>query len=221
VKRWTILLGRGGTILVVIGCAVLLVSLIPSATIGTLKGSGGLEGKTWGIRYETILTPQQSLNINITANNTLKIYLLEVSYQTIYEWINETYPLNLTLPQPQNSGIELIYNWNETYLIGFLEFLKANQQNAIPIEKEISGDVTTSLEYTPTKMTNITLILRNPNPDFVEVNYEGSISLIMAPKAKMQTISQITIPVGFVLALPWIINFLKTKKEKSATQNTS
>jgi len=200
VRRWIILLGRGGTILIAIGCATLLVSMIPSARVGSFSGSGGITGKTWQWRYESVLTPQQSLSVSITANGTLKVYLLEVSSQTVYNWINETHP-----HIPSSEPFQF---WNETYLI---EFIEANPQT-VAIQKEISNSET-KLEYTPTKITNITLVFHNPILSFVELNYEGLVLLTMAPKVKMQTLSQTTIPIGFVLTLPWIMNSYKMKKK--------
>ncbi|MEM2105151.1 MAG: hypothetical protein QXV21_01610 [Candidatus Bathyarchaeia archaeon] len=199
-KRWTILLGRGGAILIAIGCATFLVSLIPSATVGNFKGNGGLWAETWDVRYENVLSPQQGLSVSVTANSTIKVYLLEVRFQTIYEWINETHP-HLYETNPSQM-------FNETYLT---EFLEANPQT-VAIEREI-GDGGTNFEYTPTKVTNVSLVFCNPNPSFTQISYEGYMLLIIAPKAKMQILSQITIPVGFVLTLPWIVAYSKTKKK--------
>lgn len=200
-KKLINLFGRGGTILIAIGCATLLVSLIPSARVGSFSGSGAVEGKTWQWRYESVLTPQQSLSVSVTANGTLKVYLLEVNPQTIYKWINETHPQSPTEP---------FQFLNEKYLI---EFMEADPQTVV-IQKETSNGET-KLEYTPTKITNVTLIFHNPNPSLAEFDYDGSVLLTMAPKVKMQTLSQIIIPIGFALTLPWIINSYKMKKEKS------
>lgn len=196
-RRRIVLLGRGGTVLIAIGCATLLASLMPSASIGSFGGGGSLMGKTWEWVSERILTPQQSLSVSITANNTIKVYLLEVSYQTIINWINENYPQS---PEP--------LHFQETYLMDFLE---TNPQTKA-MEK-IAGNGKTTLEYIPTKITNITLILHNPNPGFVKFNIEGSVFQTIVPKAKMQTLSQIIIPLGFVLAIPWIIKSFKVERK--------
>ena len=199
-NRWIALLGRGGTILIAIGCASFLVSLIPSARVGSFSGSGRLVAKTWERWYESILTPQQCLSVSISANNTLKAYLFEVSFQTIYNWIKETHP--------QSPGSEPFQYWNETYLT---EFIEANQQTVAIQEEIINGEA--SLEYTPAKITNVTLIVHNPNPSFVKFNCEGSVLLTMAPKIKMQALSQTTIPLGFFLTILWIITITKRGKK--------
>ncbi|MGB9676040.1 MAG: hypothetical protein ACPL0C_02500 [Candidatus Bathyarchaeales archaeon] len=49
--------------------------------------------------------------------------------------------------------------------------MEANPQT-VAIKSDISdGEIT--FEYTPTKMTNVSLVLCNPNPSFVEINFEG------------------------------------------------
>jgi hypothetical protein len=163
-------------------------------------GSGAIMGKTWVWYYESVLTPQQGLSVSISANGTFKAYLLEVNSQTIYNWINETHPQSPT-PEP-------FQFWNETYLT---EFIEANPQTVAIYKEIINGEA--KMAYTLTKITNVTLVFHNPNPGFIEFNFEGSVLLTMAPKGTMQTLSQTTIPIGFVLILPWIINSYKMKKE--------
>ena len=48
-KRWIIFLGRGGTILVSVGLALLLVSFIPSAQLGTQGGKTAIPPKWNGL----------------------------------------------------------------------------------------------------------------------------------------------------------------------------
>lgn len=200
-KRWIVLLGRGGTTLIAIGCAILLVSLIPSASLKSFQSHGRIEGKTWTIPYHGRLsTSQEELSISITANDTIKAYLLRVSIQTIVEWINEKISMEPTA--------DPMHFRQETYLLGYLE---ANPQ--VKAMEKITLNGKTTLEYVSTKITNITLILHNPNPNLVEFSIEGYIFRTMAPKVKMQTISQITIPLGLVLAVPWIASFLKVKRK--------
>ncbi|MBS7647721.1 MAG: hypothetical protein QXK93_02000 [Candidatus Bathyarchaeia archaeon] len=200
-KRWMILLGRCGTTIIAIGLALFLVSLIPQATVRSFSGSGDLQAKTWRTYYQSVLTPQNSLNIKIKANNTIRAYLLEVSFQTIYDWINKIHP--------QIPGTDPLQIFNQTLLT---EFLEANPQT-IAIEKEVVNNRETMLEYMPTKIANVTLILCNPNVVRVQVNYEGSEFLNVAPKAKLQTVSEIITPIGAILTVPWIARSFKERKK--------
>lgn len=202
-RRWTILLGRGGTVLIAVSLALLLVSLIPAAQMVNFSATWPVHPK----RFETpntpfseyVLTPQQSLRISITANGTLNVYLLEVESQSIYAWISEH-----NLGATDSSNI--------TY---FEEFLEANPQS---IGWQEINKMNMEFEYVPTKITNATLVFSNPSSDFVFVGYEGSISSLVAPKTKVLTLGQWAISIGFVLTLPWLFNLLRTKTRRQGSQ---
>jgi len=193
-KRWTILVGRGGAILLAIGLALLLVSLIPSAQTNSFMGNTSVFQRTWAPwYYQGLLTPQQSLRFSVTANGSLNVYLLEVSSQTIYRWISDRH-------------FDQIDYSNITY---FDEFLGANGESIRWQAQTQSGKV--EYEYTPTKITNATLVISNPNYYSIDVEYEGSVTGHVAPISKVRTLAEWSIPLGFVLALPWLTDLLRTK----------
>jgi hypothetical protein len=195
-KRWIILLGRGGTVLIAIGLALLLVSLIPSAQLGSFAGGGWvIFPKRFEASFEDILTPQQGLQVTITTNDTLTVYILEVSIQTLYDWISE-HQLEQGMTPPDFSNV--------TNLEAFLE---ANP-DSIGWQGEIRNG---KIEYVPTKVTNATLIFSNPSSDYITVEYEGSITALVAPGTKVRNLAQWTIPIGFALTLPWLTQLWKEK----------
>jgi len=204
VRRWRIILGRGGTILLAIGLALLLVSLIPAAQIGNFSGTWIVQPERFDTPYtpfsERVVTPQQGLHITATANSTLNVYLLEVKSQTIYRWINEHH-------------LEPIDSSNVTYLE---EFLTSNPES-IGWQNEIPNE-NIEFEYVPTKITNTTLVFSNPSSHFIHVEYEGSITALVAPRSKVQTLAQWTIPIGFVLALPWLIDLWRVRTRRRGSQ---
>jgi hypothetical protein len=141
------------------------------------------------------LTPQQGLKIKMTFSGTLNVYLLEVSTQTLYDWIRMHHPeQNMTYPN----------FFNVTRLE---EFLEANPNSISWQTQMLEGTV----EYTPTRVTNATVILSNPSSDNVRVEYDGSIMSLVAPGTKVRTLALWAIPIGFVLALPWLIDAWRTK----------
>jgi len=193
-KRWVILLGRGGTVLLAIGLALLLVSLIPSGgQTSSSMGTSYLYPETWQDWHEEVLTPQQRFSLSIKANGTLNVYLFELNSQAIYSWITEHHPGPFTIPT------------NVTY---FEEFLQANPESIV-WQKELQNEI--AYEYSPTKVTYATLVLSNPSPDSLTIDYSFSTVTLIAPTGKVRTIAQWTIPLGFLLALPWLINLLKAK----------
>ena len=196
-KRWIIFLGRGGTVLIALGLALFLVSLIPAAQLGSFSsGSWPVYPERFETSIEHVLTPQQGLQVAVTANGTLDVYLLEVSEQTIYDWIQEHHPEQ-----------EMTFDFfNVTRLE---EFLEANP-DSIAWQEEMHER---KIEYVPTKVTNVTMILSNPTSDYIIVDYEGSITSLVAPGTKVRNLAQWAIPIGLVLALPWLAQL---RKEKTA-----
>jgi hypothetical protein len=194
-KRWIILLGRLGTVFLAVGLALLLVSLIPSAQTNSFMGSTSVFQRTWAPwYYQGVLTPQQSLRFSVTANGSLNVYSLEVSSQTIYGWISDRH------------FDQIVYSTNITY---FDEFLEANGESIRWQAQTQNGKV--EYEYTPTKITNATLAISNPNYYSIDVEYEGSVTGQLAPIRKVRTLAEWSIPLGFVLALPWLTDLLRTK----------
>ena len=193
-KRGIILLGRGGTLLISIGLALLLASFIPSAQLGTVGGSGRIPPEYFFDTFERVLTPQQGLEVTINASDTLNVYILEVNPQTIYDWITEHY-----------SEQEPFYYYNN--VTSLEEFLKENPDSIGQQEDMLEGKI----EYIPTKVTNATLLFSNPSSEAVSYDFEVSIIAIVAPGAKVRNIAQWIIPIGFVLDLPGIAQLWKEK----------
>jgi len=193
VKRWITFSARGGTVLIAIGLALFFVSLIPPATSDGFEGEGlYVAPKTfshWSC-FEGTLTPQQGLEIKLTFNGTVNVYLLEVSTQTLYDWILEHYPeQQMTFPD----------FFNVTRLE---EFLDANPDSIGWQEEMREGEI----EYVPTGVTNVTVILSNPSSDYVIVEYKVSITALVAPQTKVRNLAMWIVPAGFILALPLLIS---------------
>jgi len=199
-KRWIIFLGRGGTVLIAIGLALLLASFIPSVQLGGFVGTTFVAPKKFHplAYFEAVptLTPQQEIQVTITANGTLKVYLLEVSTQAVYDWISEHHPEQ-----------EMTFDFFN--LTRLEEFLEANPDSISWQEEIRNGKI--GYGYVSTKVTNVTIILSNPTSDYIIVDYEGTKTSIVAPGTKVRNLAQWTIPIGFVLTLPWLARLWKEK----------
>lgn len=198
-KRRTILVGRGGTILLAIGFALFLVSLVPAAQVGSFMGSGPVYSKTFSWHFSRILTPQQGLRMTVTANGTLNVYVLEVSSDYLDGWIMEHFsePIddffsryNVTRLEEFLEAYPNSIAWNGTILNGKIEF-----------------------EYVPTKITNATLIFSNLSTDFIEVEYEGTMISLVAPRKRVLPLAQWIIPIGFVFTLPWLAHLWSDRRQ--------
>lgn len=190
-KRWITFIGRGGTVIVSIGLALLLVSLIPSTELGTQGAKTAVPPDWVQPLFERFLTPQQGLQITVTVNGTLDVYILEVSSEVLYQGLDDF----------SNLGF-----MNVSDLEKFLEI----NPSVVGWHKEVNNE-TVTYDYIPTKVMNATLTFSNPSSDYVPVDFEIVITSSLGPGTKVRQLAQYLIPVGLVLLSPWFIIKWKRK----------
>jgi hypothetical protein len=209
VKRWTIILGRGGTVLIAISLALLLVSLIPPQQIGSGVGITEVPARTFSpldrsppdfpgqlmFYYDNILTPQRGVEIELTANGTITAYVLEVDTYTMFDWIREQHGL--------------AHDLNVTSLEEFLEA----HPNSIGWQKELDEE-TVEYTYIPTKVTNVTIVYSNPSSENIGISHSYVEKSFIAPGNKVQNIALWTTPIGLILTIPWVASLWKQRKHK-------
>ena len=195
-KRWTIVVGRGGTVLIAVSLALLLVSLIPQINLMTLGGSASVSPGMVQATNSHLLNPQQGVQIKATVEGTINLYLLEVSSSQIF---------------PGTGGGMFLAN--ATDLQEFLDaFLDANPD--LIIWDYTLEDESFERSYTPTKVANATLVFHNPSSDEEAiVDYELSLISTVAPGEKVRNIAYWAAPIGVVLAIPWLVNMWKERKQ--------
>ena len=186
-RRLILFVGRGGTVLITMGLALLLVSLIPSAQLATSSGKTAVPPGWVLPTLEQVLTPQQGLHVKIIANGTVDVYILEVSSLVLLKMASNDF-LNVT-------NLE--------------EFLEENPELIGWHNKIQNGEV--EHEYVSTKVTNTTLVFSNPSLEYVPVEYEISLTSQVAPGTKVRNLSLFAIPIGFLLTLSWIVRAWKEK----------
>ena len=190
-KRWTTILGRGGTVLIAISLALLLVSIIPqinlAASVGVMPVASD---EVYSISYRA-LTPQQGFQVEVTVEGTLNVYFLEVGPEE---------------PQP---GVGMLFA-DATEL---LEFLEANPDLVIWESGELV-DEDFDHYFTPTKVMNATLVFYNRGLDDATVDYAVILTSTVAPGEKVRNIALWTTPIGLILAVPWLANLWKQRKPR-------
>jgi len=201
-KRALLVVDRVGTVLVAVGLALLLVSLIPPATTASFSGRNQLSPETFAvfgpsmgpfvinssfyIQFVTQLTPQQELKVDITLQGAVDAYVLKINQQEL---------LN-SLPTGDMNASTL------------QAYLHANP-NVIGWQCKITNQGT--LAYTPTEIVNTTVLLSNPSRDRLDITYDAKILSLLGPADKVRTLAYVAIPVGFVLAVPWILDLNKKR----------
>jgi hypothetical protein len=191
-KRWTTILGRGGTTLIAISLALLLVSLIPQINLISYRGGTSVSPEQVSTTPSQVLNPQQELQLAVTVNGTLKIYLLEINIE--FEFSPDT-------------GFE--YRFNATDL---QELLQEHPDQVIWQHEVENGDYKRS--YTPTRVMNATVAFYNPSDsETAYVDYEGALKMGLAPGDKVRTIAYFAAPIGIILTMPWLVNIWKQRKQ--------
>jgi hypothetical protein len=204
-----------GTVLVAAGLALLLVSLIPPSTTSSASGGFSLGSEVAqpigspfsGISFFngtpqlgypspfTNLSPQEELNIEVSSDVALNVYLVKTDWSNI---------LNAT-GRPNESAIA-----NSTDVDAYF---KANSQVVV---WQIKQSTQTNIDYTPPAIQNITVVLSNPTLNQASIDYTVKILSIFAPTSTVRLMSFVAIPLGLILAVPWIIQI--RKKPKSTFQ---
>lgn len=192
-RRWIVLTGRSGTFLLAIGLALLLVSLVPPVQIREFSGGIGVPAERFGdLELELFLTPLQRLGLTVSAEGTLNIYLLEVSGQTLIDWMNEDL-------EPKTADL-----YDTANLEAFLDAKPETVAWQASIE---SGKA--EHEYHPATITNASVIVSNPSSEPARASYEGFVNLYMDPANRVRTLVVWIIPTGLVLATPWFASLLR------------
>jgi len=192
-KRWTTVLGRVGTVLITISLALLLVSLIPQLQLSSSKGSMPISPEHMQIAFNSQnLNPQQEVQVAVTVEGTLKVYLLEISIEL--QIVNGTFD----------------YGFNSTDLH---ELVSDHPEQIIWEDPVENGNYKRS--YSPTRVMNATVIFYNPSSsETARVEYDVALESSLAPGDKVRTIAYFAAPIGIILTIPWLLNSWKQRKQK-------
>lgn len=203
--RWISLAGRMGTVLLMIGLALGLVSFIPAAPTGGFSagGTGSMQPEKYDVLYTTsILTPQTGLRISINTSREMHFYILNVFDGDFQEWAMSW--VRERFPDLDESAVWWASR-NVTVLDAFLE----SHLDAVLLESTVETKLST--EFFPTTVSNATNIIANPSLETVQFEYEIASITTLAPRGRTLLPAQLLIPIGLVLAIPWIF-FTKIRK---------
>jgi len=194
-RRWSTFMGRAGTILMAAGIALVVLSLIPARTEENtdFEGTSLLQPKTYSVESSFFLSfmfdPQRGLYVNVQANRSVTVYLLNIGREYVYEWIADHFS------EYQSSS--------STAHTTVLESFLSNNPNSVAWQGN-TPDGRLEFQYAPTKLMNVTLIFSNPSTEIAEVRYHGKLLNFIVPSERALTPAKFALPVGFVLAIPWL-----------------
>ena len=206
--RWISLTGRLGTVLLMIGLALGLVSFIPAAPMGGFSSGGS--GSAPPEKYEVLgttrtLTPQTGLRISINTSREMHFYILNVFEGDLQEWAMSW--IRERFPDLDESAVWWASR-NVTVLDAFLE----SHSDTVLWDSNAITDL--SKEFFPTTVSNATVIMANPSLETVQFEYEIESITTLAPRERTLLPAQFLVLFGLVLAIPWIF-FTRIRKAPS------
>ena len=196
-KRQFYWMGRAGTVLLVVGVAVALVTFIPPAGGSTIGASGRFPPIAMSevMNFPYLITPQQQIKLTVEAEGLVLVHILEVSQDYLLEWIIERFPelrpgeLNITVMEA---------------------FLDAHPDSVIFTDE----DRTISWVFTPKRLLKVIAVMTNVDDDPSGVSYEWRVerSTILVPVELSLPQSLVLVTLGIVLALPWTVSTVSTRR---------
>ncbi len=210
-RRPTYLVGRLGSNLFVIGLALFLVYLIPSANFnGTNSAGGSIAPKTYQTPMFNTLSPTSGIHIQIQGNGSFQFLLLSAGPGEIYNWTNNWACMNGGQRfGPPGSPCTGSNNFTaiQAYLAQFPS--EAIKNVTVPPKMNLSIDLT------PATDINATFIVANPTSAFVTFTFSWSFSQSIAPKGSTLFFAELFMPLGLILSAPWVIQGFAARRNRN------
>lgn len=226
--RWVTLLGRIGTVILMIGLALLVFSLIPSGA-GSQYGWGrSIEPEQYMIRELRVYSPQTGLQISVESTDNVHVYLLGVSQVELDNWktlLKEAYPdldemfiefytvpmifFHEAYPGEAPPNLDDPQTWDMLWDVAVLD--KGLQTYPEIILWNPPPSSAFSHELFPADVLDIMAVVANPSSDTVEFETRITDLTALAAKERVIVAAKLLIPIGIALAIPWLV-LRKVKK---------
>lgn len=225
--RWITLLGRTGTVLIMIGLALVVVSLIPPAT-GSYSTHGGIiEPEKYRLAHSGDHTPQTGFQISVESTDDVDVYILGVSLDEVDNWqtqVTEAYPdLPFVVPEGDSHRMDNPFIIPLVFLMEAYPDLEDPQFEDIMdimwdiavldtglqtypeiIQWQSSPGTTLSHEFFPTDVLYISVMVANRSPDTVEVETEIRDLTALAAKERVVMAAKLLVSTGIALVILWL-----------------
>jgi len=228
--RWITLLGRIGTVILMIGLALLVAWLIPSGAGFQSTWSQPIEPEQYMIRELRVYSPQTGLQISVNSTDNVHVYILGVSLVELDNWrtlVREAYPdldeifirlwvvpmifFHEAYPEETPPNLDDPQTWDMMWDVAVLD--KGLQTHPEIILWDPPPSSTFSHELFPADALDIMVIIANPSSSAVEVETEIRDLAAVAAKERVIVAARLLIPIGIALAIPWLVS----KKVKKST----
>ena len=226
--RWVTLLGRIGTVILMIGLALLVFSLIPSGAGSPFGWGQPIEPEQYMIRELSVYSPQTGLQISVNSTDNVRVYLLGVSPVELDNWrtlLMEAYPdldemfidfwvvpmifFHEAYPEETPPNLDDPQTWDMMWDVAVLD--KGLQTYPEIILWDPPPSSAFSHELFPADALDIIAVFANPSSNTVVVDMEIRDLAAVAAKERVILAARLLIPIGIALAIPWLI-LRKVKK---------
>jgi len=224
--RWITLLGRTGTVILMVGLALVLVSLPPPASPSQSSHAGSMSPEEYRIHHSGVYRPQTGFQISVESTGNVRVYLLGVSPLEFDNWktqVREAYPdlddmlidsfvVPLVFVREAYPDLDVPQIWDIMDIVWNVSVLdKGLQTNPEIVLWKSPPSSTLSHEFLPADVLYITVIVANPSTGTVEVETKIRDLTVLAPKERVFLPALLLISIGIALAIPWLI-LRKVKK---------
>lgn len=224
--RWVTLLGRIGTVILMIGLALLVASRIPLDT-GYSGIRGPISPEEYRIEHSQVYAPQTGFQISVESTDNIRVYLLGVRPVELDNWqtqVVEAYP---DLPLMTDRFIMPLVFLREAYpdlddpqIPDIMDIMwdiavldKGLQTYPEIILWDPPPSTTLSHEFISTDELYITVMVANPSSNTVEVATKVTDLTALAAKERVVAAARLLVSIGIALAIPWLVS----KKVKKST----
>ena len=211
-SRWIILLGRIGSVLLVIGLSFMLISLILMS--GQKAGPiFPLFPSQWssfsGGSQMLICHPSKGLSVSLTTNNSLQLYFINMHPQQLREWA-------MSWVREHNPSLNESQVSSKMRTAPVLEaFLQVHPENVL-LNEVANGKL--FIEYFPQKVVNITIVVYNSLTTSTSINMELVSISTLIPRQNAVPIAEVLIAFGVVSVLPLTVMKIKSRSRSDRTK---
>jgi hypothetical protein len=226
--RWITLLGRMGTVILMVGLALVLVSVPPPGSPSQSSSSYSMSPEKYKIEHSGVYRSQTGFQISVESTDNVRVYLLGLSSLELENWrtqVREAYPdldymlsdffvvplifVREAYPDLDDPQIEDIMDimWNLAVLD------KGLQTHPEIVLWQSPPSSALSHEFFPADVLTVTVMVANPSSGNVTVRTEIRDLAALAPKERVILPALLLISIGIALAIPWLI----LKKVKKST----
>jgi hypothetical protein len=192
--RWISVIGRTGTVFLMVGLALGLFFLIPPSQSPYRGGTFQVEAGEYVLMIErTVLTPESGIVISINSTRGVNAYILK---------------------------IDAFRNWWPGSLrnLTILNTILQNSPDAVLWKSDTRNTVTK--DFFPTVDLNASILAANPSVGLAQVEWKVSNLMSIVPRYRFLFLLELIIPTGVVLAIPWIY-YSRVRKDKTEGTPTS